>query len=174
MPALHPAMKKFLLVLLVLAAAPVLRAAPTPDPAEEQIKAVMKQFLGDPGADSAMGLARQIMDYAEKTEAHEVTIDARCLPWMGQKEQPPEDASALLLTSFVAGDILEQMRKGTSKPESYAGVLTMLSAYEKLRLKNPDLRIDSIKQYVELERMGQLKAHIEQVEKASPSPSPAK
>lgn len=166
-------MKKILLLLLVLAAAPILRADPTPDPAEGPIKAVMKQFLGDPGADSARALAVQIMDYAEKTEAHEVTIDERCLPWLGQKDQPPQEASALLIASFVAGDLLEQMRKGTSKPESYAGVLTMLAAYEKLRLKNPDLRIDSIKQYVDLERMGQLKAHIEQIEKASPSPSPA-
>lgn len=160
-------MKKILLLSLLFAAA--LQAAPTPDPAEEQIKAVMKQFLGDPGAADARDLGRQILDYAEKTDAHEIEVSPAYLPWMGDKDAP--QGSELLMVAFIAGDMLEQMKKGTSKSEPYSGILTMLEAYEKLRLKNPDFRVDSLKQFVDLERAGQLKAYVDKIRAEHPAPS---
>lgn len=147
-------MPKLLFLLLALFVTAQFSPAAVTEP---EVKEAIKEFLADPVNSKAQG--RIILQFAEESPDHEVELGEKFLPWL-EAEQQPEN-SQLLLVAYIAGNLSEQIKKKTSKSEAYAGVLTLIDVYEKLRSQQAIEPIAQIKQLIDLEAQGTLKAHIE-------------
>ena len=126
------------------------------DAAETEIESAIAQFLADPLGDTQPG--RVVLEFAKESPDHEVIIDERFLPWI--KQEPNPKCGPLLLTAYVAGDLREQFKKKTGKPESYAGVLAMIAVYAKIKAEAGIEPVSEMEKMIAWEREGVLKERL--------------
>jgi len=126
---------------------------------EAQATVAITTFLADPLSVNSADVAKQILQFAEETPDHEVVIEPKYMPWL-EASHPPE-GSELLLAAFFAGNLNEQIKKNTAKAEPYAGALSVIDVYGKIRKKKIGFRLDSVDHWITLEKQGLLKAFIE-------------
>ena len=126
---------------------------------EEQATVAITTFLADPLSATSADNAKQIVQYGEETPDHEVIIEPKYMPWL-EASKPPE-GSELLLAAFIAGNLKEQIKKHSAKAEPYAGALSVIDVYSKIKMKTIGFRIDSVERWISLEKQGKLKAFIE-------------
>lgn len=107
-------------------------------------------------AGKAAGLA--VLQFAGSTQAYRVEITLGYLPWSSREDLPT--GSQLLLAAFVAGNLQEQIKKGSARPEPYAGALAVICVYRKLSEKIPDFRISQVEEFMALESKGRLRNYI--------------
>ncbi len=141
--------------LLLLSSLSGLYAAAT----QEEVAQAIQTFLKDPTSPEAKAAGKVIFTYSQETPDHEISIDEKALPWL--KSSGGSDRGTLLLVAFISGDLQEQFRKGTGKPETYAGVLTVLSVYEKLKAKSSIYFDPNLEHFIDLEKNGKLKEFLE-------------
>ena len=146
-------MRYFTLLLIGVLSAQVSFGAMT----DAEAAVVIDRFLADPLSPSERQSAAKILQFAEESPTHEVTVDVKYMPWL--KETPPPEGSELLLAAFMAGNLKEQIKKNTTKSEDYAGALAVLEVYRKLQEKK--IVIPELDHWIELEKQGTLRSFIE-------------
>lgn len=124
---------------------------------QAEISEAIKAFLGDPLGPTEP--ARKIMKFAKESPDHEVSIDLKVLPWLEEKTPPP--GYPLLLAAYMAGNLQGQFANGTTKSDSYAGALAVISVYQKIQADDPSIQIPSIDHLRALEKEGKLKAYLD-------------
>src|SRR5690242_16064615 len=105
-------------------------------PTRSEAQRAMTVFFSNPGSFEARSAGQVILKYAEASKDHEVYIDPEYMPWINDPRLP--SGSNVLFIAFIAGNLQEQFRKGTSQPEAYAGVQAVLRVYQRIREKVPD------------------------------------
>ncbi len=61
----------------------------------------------------------QIIEFAGESPDYHIELEVAYMPWVKDRALPK--GSQILLAAFIAGNLREQMRKNSSKPEPYAG-----------------------------------------------------
>jgi hypothetical protein len=126
----------------------------------EVLKAI-RALIQNPNSSSARSAGKLVLQFAEATPHHTIHISLGYLPWANSRNLP--DGSQLLLAAFVAGNLREQIRKHSSRPEPYAGALVVIEVYQKILRKRPGFKIPKVEKFIAMEKSGLLKAHIESV-----------
>jgi hypothetical protein len=130
-------------------------------PSEAQIRQKIETLLRNPTSDAAKSAGAEIIEFAGESPKYHVKLEVGYMPWVKDRNLP--QGSQILLAAFVAGNLREQMRKGSSTPEPYAGVLAALEVYQKVKRSNGAFHIPKAEQFLAMERAGTLKSHIASV-----------
>lgn len=112
-------------------------------------------------SDAAKSAGAQIIEFAGESPDYHIELEVAYMPWVKDRGLP--NGSQMLLAAFIAGNLREQMRKNTSKPEPYAGVLAALEVYEKIKQKNGEFLIPKAEKFLTMEREGKLRPYIASV-----------
>jgi hypothetical protein len=130
-------------------------------PSEARVKQNIETLLRNPTSDAARSAGAAIIEFAGKSPNYHIELQVGYMPWVKDRALPK--GSQILLAAFVAGNLREQMRKNTSKPEPYAGVLAALEVYQKIKRTNGDFVIPKAEKFLAMEREGTLRQHIASV-----------
>lgn len=125
----------------------------------------MNVFFANPGSFEAREAGRVILKFAETSPNHEVYLDPEYMPWINDRSLP--SGANVLFIAFIAGNLQEQFRKGTGKPEAYAGVQAVLRVYQQVRASVPTFQISKVDKFLAMERKGTLHAYVTAVKKES-------
>lgn len=132
-------------------------------PSRSEAQRAMTVFFSNPGSFEARSAGQVILKYAESSKDHEVYIDPEYMPWINDPRLP--SGSNVLFIAFIAGNLQEQFRKGSSQPEAYAGVQAVLRVYQRIREKVPAFQISKVDKFLAMERKGTLYAYVSAVKK---------
>ena len=126
----------------------------------DQVLQAIDRFLADPksGADEKL-----INQFAEESEDCLIALDEKILTWMGKSPTPE---AKLMATAFVAGNVRSQLQSHKVADDPYAGLQAVFGAYDKLKEKNKDLSIPEIEKYRDMDKKGELKAHVTSIVQA--------
>lgn len=149
----------FKTTLLIIASSLILLPLLNAGVTKEQATIAISSFLADPLSVTSPDAAKRIIQFAEETPDHEVIVEAKYMPWL-EASKPPE-GSELLLAAFFAGNLQEQIKKHTATSEPYAGALSVIDVYSKIKMKRIGFRIDPIERWISMEKQGRLKSYIE-------------
>lgn len=130
-------------------------------PSESKVKQHIETLLRNPMSESAKSAGAEIIEFAGESPNYHVELEVAYMPWVKDRALPK--GSQILLAAFVAGNLREQMRKQSSKPEPYAGVLAALEVYEKIKRSNEGFHIPKVEKFLAMEREGTLRQHIASV-----------
>lgn len=125
---------------------------------ETRIRQKIETLLRDPMSDSAKAAGAEIIEFAGKSPDYHIELEVGYMPWVKDRGLPK--GSQILLAAFIAGNLREQMRKSSSTPEPYAGVLAALDVYQKVKRTNGEFHIPKAEKFLAMERAGTLKQHI--------------
>jgi hypothetical protein len=130
-------------------------------PSESRVKQKIETLLRDPTSNAAKQAGAEIIEFAGKSPNYHVELQVGYMPWVTERNLPR--GSQMLLAAFIAGNLREQMRKNSSHPEPYAGVLAALEVYQKMKRSDPDFHIPKVEKFIAMERAGTLERHIASV-----------
>jgi hypothetical protein len=145
-------MKARILFLIVVLLATDLSAS------EARVLKNIETLLRNPTSQAARDAGAAVIEFAGESPDYHVELEVGYMPWVKDRDLPA--GSQMLLAAFIAGNLREQIRKKTSKPEPYAGVLAALEVYEKLKRNDPGFQIAKADKFLAMERQGVLRAHI--------------
>ncbi len=128
---------------------------------EARVRKNIEIFLRNPMSESAREAGAQIIEFAGESPNYHIELEVGYMPWVKDSALPK--GSQILLAAFVAGNLREQMRKNSSQPEPYAGVLVALEVYEKMKRSDGAFRIAKVEKFLAMERQGTLRSHIASV-----------
>jgi len=126
---------------------------------EAKLLKAIATLISQPNSSAALTSGRVILEFAESSPDYRIRISLGYLPWADNRDLP--DGSQILLAAFVAGNLQEQIRKGSSKPEPYAGTLAVIEVYQKVSRKRLSFKISQVENFIAMEKRGVLRAHIE-------------
>jgi hypothetical protein len=122
------------------------------------VKKDIETLLRNPMSDAARSAGAKVIKFAGESDVYQVNLEVGYLPWVKDRFLPK--GSQMLLAAFVAGNLREQMRKNSSRPEPYAGVLAVLEVYQKMRSRDAEFHIPKAEKFLVMERQGTLRSHI--------------
>lgn len=131
--------------------------------------AAMEQFLAAP-LEASGAQRRDILKFVEGSADIEILIEGAAMPSMS--EDLDEEAQALLLLGFIAGNAARQLRAGVPGNDLAAGVDGELKVYRALTaaasttLQGRKVRSAGLDAFLDLEQKGQLRAHLERMRAA--------
>lgn len=125
---------------------------------EARVLKHIETLLRNPSSQAARDAGAAVIEFAGKSPNYHVELEVGYMPWVKDRDLPA--GSQMLLAAFIAGNVREQIRRKTSQPEPYAGVLAALEVYEKLQRADPSFRIAKADKFLAMERQGALRAHI--------------
>jgi len=128
---------------------------------EARVKQNIEMLLRNPMSEEAKSAGAAIIEFAGESPDYHIELEVAYLPWVKDRGLPK--GSQILLAAFIAGNLREQMRKNTSKPEPYAGVLAALQVYEKIKQTNDSFHIPKAEKFLTMERDGKLRQYIASV-----------
>lgn len=128
---------------------------------EARVKQNIETLLRNPMSDAAKSAGAAIIEFAGESPDYHIELEVAYMPWVKDRDLPK--GSQILLAAFIAGNLREQMRKNTSQPEPYAGVLAALQVYEKIKRTNDAFSIPKADKFLAMERDGKLRQHIASV-----------
>ena len=131
---------------------------------EARVRRNIETLLRNPMSDAAREAGAQIIQFAGESPDYHVELEVGYMPWVKEKGLPK--GSQMLMAAFIAGNLKEQMRKNSSKPEPYAGVLAAISVYQKSRRSDSNFRIPTMEKFIAMEQQGTLRAYIDSVKKS--------
>lgn len=126
---------------------------------EVNVRKAIQILINHPDSSAARSAGRVVLKFAGTTPHYKIQISLCYLPWADSQNLP--DGSQMLLAAFVAGNLQEQIRKNTSKPEPYAGVLAIIEVYQKMSRTRPDFKIPKVDEFITMEKRGVLRTHVE-------------
>ena len=130
-------------------------------PSEARIRQKIENLLRDPMSEAGKAAGAEVIEFAGESPNYHVKLEVGYLPWVKDRNLPA--GSQILLAAFVAGNLREQMRKNSSTPEPYAGVLAALEVYQKVKRSNGAFHIPQAEKFLAMERAGTLQKHIASV-----------
>lgn len=128
---------------------------------EARVKQSIETLLRNPMSDAAKSAGAEIIEFAGESPDYHIELEVGYLPWVKDRDLPK--GSQILMAAFIAGNLREQMRKNSSQPEPYAGVLAALQVYQKIKQANSSFNIPKVEKFLAMEREGKLRQHIASV-----------
>lgn len=125
---------------------------------EAKVKQNIDTLLRNPMSEEAKSAGAAIIEFAGESPNYHIELEVAYMPWVKDRGLPK--GSQILMAAFIAGNLKEQMRKNTSQPEPYAGVLAALKVYEKIKQTNESFNIPKVEKFLSMERDGKLRQHI--------------
>ncbi len=101
-----------------------------------------------------------ILRFAQESPDVEIVVSQKFLPWIGVNKVR-EEAGAVLLTAYVAGNVQSQLDKNKTKDDPVAGTEQVIATYRQLQQTQPRLRITEVEKLIDLKRQGKLAKHLE-------------
>ena len=101
-----------------------------------------------------------ILRYAQESPDVNIVVSSKAMPWIIDSKGHDE-AGALLLTAYVAGDVQAQLDKRKPQDDPVAGTEQVIATYQQLRRSEPTLRIMEVEKLIALKRHGKLAKHLE-------------
>lgn len=130
---------------------------------EARVQRNIDTLLRNPMSDAAKEAGAQIIQFAGESPNYHVDLEVGYMPWVKDKGLPK--GSQMLLAAFIAGNLKEQMRKNSSRPEPYAGVLAAIDVYQKIRRSDSNFRISKVEKFIAMQQQGTLRAYVDSVKK---------
>lgn len=152
---------KVWIAILVFAVSPMFSTDLFGSVSEARVKKSIETLLRNPASDAAREAGAQIIEFAGESPNFHIELEVGYMPWVKDGDLPK--GSQILLAAFVAGNLREQMRKNSSQPEPYAGVLAALEVYQKIKRSDAGFRIDKVEKFLAMQRQGTLRSHIASV-----------
>jgi hypothetical protein len=128
---------------------------------EARIQQKIETLLRSPLSDAAKSAGAEIIEFAGESPNYHIELEVAYMPWVKDRALPK--GSQILLAAFIAGNLREQMRKNSSTPEPYAGVLAALDVYQKIKRADGEFHIPKAEKFLAMERDGKLRQHIASV-----------
>ncbi|MBC8104953.1 MAG: hypothetical protein H7Z14_00050 [Anaerolineae bacterium] len=127
-----------------------------------QFMAAVERFMNQPamGADS-----ETIGKFAQESEDCLVGLSPDVLTW--RQHKPSYAQGPVLTTAFVAGNVKAQLDSGKNADDPYAGLLSAIKVYEKLRAADASIKVPELDEMIALEKKGELKAWAEKAAQGS-------
>lgn len=125
---------------------------------EDLRKTVLKAihaFRNDPHAEENPGV---ILLYAVNSEAVEIGLGEKVIPWLTGTNEPTE-ADRILLAAFIAGNIEAQLQKQHPGDQPYPGALQVIQTYRQLQKDDEIPPIPAVENWIRLESEGKLKTY---------------
>ena len=101
-----------------------------------------------------------ILRYAQESPDVNIVVSSKAMPWIIDSKGHDE-AGALLLTAYVAGDVQAQLDKRKPQDDPVAGTEQVIATYQQLRRSEPTLRIMEVEKLIDLKKHGKLAKHLE-------------
>lgn len=128
---------------------------------EAKVKQSIETLLRNPTSEAGKSAGAVIIEFAGESPDYHIELEVGYMPWVKDRDLPK--GSQILLAAFIAGNLREQMRKNSSQPEPYAGVLAALQVYQKIKQSNGSFNIPKVEKFLAMERDGKLRQHIASV-----------
>lgn len=128
---------------------------------QAEVRKAIQTLINQPNSSAGQKAGRMVLEFADATPDYQIRISLSYLPWANSPDLP--DGSQMLLAAFVAGNLQEQIRKNSSRPEPYAGTLAVIKVYQKMSQQRPGFKIPKVENFIAMESRGVLRAHIESV-----------
>ena len=96
-----------------------------------------------------------ILSFAKESPDVEVALSDKRLPWVEDKTTPSETGTALTV-AYLAGDIVAQLDKGTTKDDPLAATKQVIETYRQLQEADSKLKVPSVEKLITLQKQGKL------------------
>jgi hypothetical protein len=149
-------MRKYLWLFLLLLVLPSHAQEKIP---REKLLAAIQQYKADPLGEEGQKLGAALALYSEKSHDISITIDAKCCPFVKDRDKD-KDLGANLLTAYVVGNMEPQVQKSVKANHAYEGVLLMLEVYEKHLAANPTRHSSGTDALLKKRETGKLESYI--------------
>jgi hypothetical protein len=130
----------------------------------EKVLEAIKEFDEDPFSKTTGRNMRTIIAFAENSPEVLVVFSPKVMPWF--KNGIDKQLQLIFLASYTAGNIQAQIKSSKYENNSYAGLLQVFKTYEKLKDKNPELKIPEIEELITLEKDHKLQDYLKDVPKS--------
>ncbi len=149
----------FVLIALMACAGAQARTRDSID--KETVRKAITIFCRTPANQQGSMVRPIILRYAQESPDVEIVVSPKFLPWLDASVKGHEEAGAVLLTAYVAGDVQSQLEKRKTKDDPVAGTEQVIATYRQLQKTEPRLRIMEIENLIDLQRQGKLAKHLE-------------
>ena len=122
---------------------------------------LIEEFKGAPLSEEGRVAASKIVKFAEASEDISINVTSSLLPWLAGKTS--ERSKGLLTGAYIAGNTESQLRSKRKSDDPHAGIVLVLSVYQKLKLEDSKLTIPKLEEFIVLESQGKLKAHLNEL-----------
>lgn len=149
------------LVLIALTACAGAQAKTRDSIDRETVRKAITIFRRTPANQQGSMVRPIILRYAQESPDVEVLVSPKLLPWLDTNGKGHEEAGAVLLTAYVAGNVQSQLEKRKMKDDPVAGTEQVIATYRQLQKTKPRLRIMEVEKLIDLQRQGKLVKHLE-------------
>ena len=129
---------------------------------DEVLKAI-SVFQTDPSSRQGSDAAETILAFAKTSDAVRISLSHAVVPWLKKGDSPDADTRNMLLTAYVAGNIISQLKSGKAHDDVYAGWQQVLTTYAQLLVINPAAKISEVEGLKDKEADGKLQAYADEV-----------
>lgn len=136
--------------------------AKSSDPAidKETVRKAIAIFRQTPTNQQGSMVRPIILRFAQENPDVVIIVSPKVMPWIGGGKGH-EEAGALLVTAYVAGDLQSQLDKRKMKDDPVAGTEQVIATYRQLQKTEPQLKITEVEKLIDLQRQGKLAKHFE-------------
>ena len=148
----------FPVVVAVLSAGAAAQGKPADSIDKNTVRKAITIFERTPSNQQGSMVRPIILRYAQESPDVEIEVSDKAMPWL-ENLKGHEEAGAVLLTAYVAGDVRAQLARRRAKDDPVAGTEQVIATYRQLQKTEPRLRIMEVEKLIDLQRQGRLAQH---------------
>ncbi|MDD3179061.1 MAG: hypothetical protein PHQ04_01775 [Opitutaceae bacterium] len=131
---------------------------------KREVLAAIAVIEKDVTSDAAPEAAATVTRFGEESDAVLITIGPETMPWLTDDAPTAELAPRAMLTAaYFAGNIKAQLMRGRCNDDPYSGWLFVLTAYQQIRRKQPELIIPEVEEMADQEQTGILRSRADTI-----------
>ena len=135
------------------------QAKPADSIDQDTVRKAITIFRRTPANQQGSMVRPIILRFAQESPDVEIVVSQKFLPWIGTGKVH-EEAGAVLLTAYVAGNVQAQLDKKKTQDDPVAGTEQVIATYRQLQRSEPRLRITEVEKLIDLQRQGRLAKHL--------------